>query len=192
MFVKSPVPSSINTKGKRDFPSNISQNFTPGFPIVFTGTANPTKKSLSCHKWRESDWLGWQDLNLRMPESKSGALPLGYSPIERQRQWRPLPLSKIMGWIMRFELTASRATIWRSNQLSYIHHIILVRLTGIEPATYCLEGSCSIQLSYKRKWNKKEGVRKKWSGWWESNPHNQLGRLGFYHWTTPAGFQRRS
>ena len=26
-------------------------------------------------------WLGWQDLNLRMPESKSGALPLGYTPI---------------------------------------------------------------------------------------------------------------
>ena len=26
-------------------------------------------------------WLGWQDLNLRMPESKSGALPLGDIPI---------------------------------------------------------------------------------------------------------------
>ena len=25
-----------------------------------------------------------------------------------------------------------------------------------------------------------------WSGWWESNPRDQLGRLGFYHWTTPA------
>ena len=24
------------------------------------------------------------------------------------------------------------------------------------------------------------------SGWWESNPRIQLGRLVFYHWTTPA------
>ena len=27
---------------------------------------------------------------------------------------------------------------------------------------------------------------KLWSGWWESNPRDQLGRLEFYHWTTPA------
>jgi hypothetical protein len=26
----------------------------------------------------------------------------------------------------------------------------LARLAGIEPATYCLEGSCSIRLSYRR------------------------------------------
>ena len=54
-----------------------------------------------------------------------------------------------MGWIIGFEPTTSRATTWRSNQLSYIHHL-LARLKGLEPLTYCLEGSCSIQLSYKR------------------------------------------
>ena len=52
----------------------------------------------------------------------------------------------------------------------------LVREMGLEPLTYCLEGSCSIQLSYWRIW----------SGWRESDPRDQLGRLVFYHWTTPA------
>lgn len=28
-----------------------------------------------------SIWLGWQDSNLRMPEPKSGALPLGDIPL---------------------------------------------------------------------------------------------------------------
>ena len=27
----------------------------------------------------------------------------------------------------------------------------MVRLPGVEPGTHCLEGSCSIQLSYRRK-----------------------------------------
>ena len=44
-------------------------------------------------------------------------------------------------------------------------------LEGLEPPTYCLEGSCSIQMSYWRVW----------SGRRESNPHIQLGRLVFCH-----------
>ena len=53
-----------------------------------------------------------------------------------------------MGWNMGFEPTVSSATNWRFNQLSYIHH--MARQKGLEPLTYCLEGSCSIQLSYWR------------------------------------------
>ena len=47
---------------------------------------------------------------------------------------------------------------WNHNpvlcQLNYTHHILLLRKMarqkGLEPLTYCLEGSCSIQLSYWR------------------------------------------
>ncbi len=31
--------------------------------------------------------------------------------------------------------------------------MLLVRQEGLEPPTYCLEGSCSIQLSYWRIWS---------------------------------------
>ena len=53
-----------------------------------------------------------------------------------------------MGWMMGVEPTTFRATIWRANQLCYIHHILflcaelpakLARQEGLEPPTYCLE-----------------------------------------------------
>ena len=59
--------------------------------------------------------------------------------------------AKKVGRAERIELTTSRATIWRSNQLSYARHI-LVRLKRFELLTHGLEGRCSIQLSYRRNW----------------------------------------
>ena len=40
---------------------------------------------------------------------------------------------------------------------------------------YCIKKSVFLQI-----------LVNTWSGWWESNSRSQLGRLKFYHWTTPA------
>ena len=56
---------------------------------------------------------------------------------------------------MGVEPTTSRATTWHSNQLSYTHH--MARLKGLEPLALCLEGRCSIQLSYRRKFKSGAG-----------------------------------
>ena len=78
---------------------------------------------------------------------------------------KPYP-SLFVGWVKGLEPSTPGTTIRCSNQLSYTHHISciraifaamlralkMVRQKGLEPPAYCLEGSCSIQLSYWRKW----------------------------------------
>ena len=104
-------------------------------------------------------WLGRLDSNQRVRESKSLALPLGDAPMWKEKQGiggNPDPLC--LGWVMGLEPTTPGTTIQCSNQLSYTHQISeickglfkMARQKGFEPLTYCLEGSCSIQLSYWR------------------------------------------
>ena len=59
-----------------------------------------------------------------------------------------------MGWVMGFEPTNTGTTIRCLRPLGDTHQIYfseeVARQKGLEPLTYCLEGSCSIQLSYWR------------------------------------------
>ena len=95
-----------------------------------------------------------------MRESKSRALPLGDTPMYAPRRKNkglgssPNP-SLHLGWVKGLEPSTPGTTIRCSNQLSYTHQmynvlIEMARQKGFEPLAYCLEGSCSIQLSYWR------------------------------------------
>ena len=117
-----------------------------------------TQKRTPHGKRRAVFWLGWLDSNQRnagvkvlcltdLATSQCGDALKGVKWGGRRAC---VPLEK-MGWVNGFEPSASRATIWRSNQLSYTHRIIQVaRPKGLEPLAHCLEGSCSIRLSYGR------------------------------------------
>ena len=105
--------------------------------------------------WGILNWLGWRDSN---PLYQSQSLRcyhyttshhLSCFIVSKGRAFvRP---SLYMGWVKGLEPSTPGTTIRCSNQLSYTHHIIhLARQEGFEPPTYCLEGSCSILLSYWR------------------------------------------
>ena len=69
-------------------------------------------------------WQGWLDSNQRVRESKSLALPLGDTPIEkRNRDWDFSQSLFHLGWVMGLEPTTPGTTIRCSNQLSYTHQI---------------------------------------------------------------------
>ena len=73
--------------------------------------------------------------------------PLPYRLATAQQKKRPrsiITVRSLVGCLERFELSASRATIWRANQLRHRHH--RMRPKGLEPLAHCLEGSCSIVI----------------------------------------------
>lgn len=61
-----------------------------------TRTPDPFIKSEMLYHWASGTiWLGRLDSNQRMPESKSGALPLGYNPIMVDRDGFEPPKPKV-------------------------------------------------------------------------------------------------
>ena len=120
-----------------------------------------TKVTKNPSRSKSAGWDGWIRTS-DMTESKSVALPLGDTPMcrlslspEKERRagvnhsGESFTPRLSVGWYIGVEPMTSRATIWRANQLRQYHHV-LARQEGLEPPTYCLEGSCSIQLSYWR------------------------------------------
>ena len=114
-------------------------------------------------------WLGWQDSNLRNARVKVWCL----TDLATSHH------KKTMGWIIGLEPMTSRATILRSTNwaIPTIYKQTMARLKRFELLTHCLEGSCSIQLSYRRMNGAGDGNRthtislEGWDSTIELHPH---------------------
>ena len=81
-----------------------------------------------------------------MRESKSRALPLGYNPKYEKKAYSLF----LVGWIIGLEPTASRATTWRSNHLSYTHHMVTLWLLFADEINGAPEGTRTPGLLLRR------------------------------------------
>ena len=132
---------------------------------VFRGAGFPLAGSRNRQKI--SDVAGMAGFEPTISESKSGVLPLHYIPISGQKSSgigiTPNPRFRGVGKGVRTLDTRNHNPVL--SRLSYTHHRSeMVRQEGFEPPAYCLEGSCSIQLSYWRACNIWLPAQKVWSG----------------------------
>ena len=92
-----------------------------------------------------------------------------------------LSYAAIMELTTGFEPVASSLPRMRSNLAELREPTskqVVVAGAGFEPATSGLWARRATRLLHPAPMS--------WSGWWESNPRDWLGRPGLYHWATPA------
>ncbi len=97
---------------------------------------------------------GMAGLEPTISESKSGVLPLHYIPPSTCAERPALPASRIsgVGDGARTHDTRNHNPVLIPTELHPPLFALLARQEGFEPPAYCLEGSCSILLSYWRMW----------------------------------------
>ena len=157
--------------------STYSSKFGWGgrFRTLECGSQSPMPYHLATPQYRELKkiWLGWQDLNLRMRESKSLALPLGDTP-----------KSKILWggrWVSNPRPQDPQSCALTNCATSTINFGVPWGIRTPDPRL-----RRAMLYPAELKAHTSNLSKKIWSGWWESNSRNQLGRLTLYHWATPA------
>jgi hypothetical protein len=87
-FLEKPPPPPVNSPAAEDMPNRAHTNLLCYRRVIQSQTNFPAEAGeLSHFKRLGACWLGREGSNLRMAESKSAALPLGYAPTVR-REWR--------------------------------------------------------------------------------------------------------
>ena len=148
-----------------------------------------------------SSWLGWQDLNLRMPESKSGALPLGDIPMSDTEHYSTgKPKLQYLFWhfwgggIRKIENCRSYrfSQVYCRTQGTCLSSLAgtIIHCAGERVAVTPSPTTRGVVGTGDSRKTKKEhtpiGCVLHWSRVRESNPPSRLGKPLYYRYTNPA------